>query len=176
MNKDKGGEDQSSRQVSVRKAMQEMATAPGDATPATTSSRAEPNPHAARPTTTHREYEFNDSEDRIIRDLGSKMAFVGLFMVGIGLCFAVSTIQRWSRQQEIEVGLLFLTMLFVVFGVWTHRAGSDFREVSRSEGRDVSHLMAALSSLLNCYRLIYLICFVGLIFAFIQLAATNLGG
>ena len=144
---------------------------PGDLKPATTAPHVEPQAHTPPP-----EYEFSDSEDRTIRELGSKMVYVGLFMVGIGLCFAVSTIQRWTRHQEIEVGLLFLNMLIMVFGVWTHRAGNDFREVARSEGTDVTHLMDALGSLLNCYRLIYLICFVGLVFAIIQLAATNLGG
>ncbi|MDG3005250.1 hypothetical protein [Paludisphaera mucosa] len=150
-----------------------MATASGGVGPATPPIPAEVGAPAApaRP-----EYEFNEAEDRIILDLGSKMSFVGLFMVGIGLCFAVSAVQRWSRFQEFEVGLLFLTMLFMVFGVWTHRAGRDFGRVAESRGRDVAHLMSALSSLLNCYRLIYLIFFVGLIFALIQLAATNLGG
>ncbi len=155
-----------------------MATAPdeaGTATPlgvdAAGSSTATPPSIQGRS-----DYEFNEAEGRIIRDLGSKMSFVGLFMVGMGLCFAISAIQRWSRVLEIEVGLLFLTMLFVVFGIWTHRAGAEFRRVAESRGRDVTHLMSALASLLNCYRLIYLLFFVGLVFAVIQLAATNLGG
>ncbi|OJW15695.1 MAG: hypothetical protein BGO49_15755 [Planctomycetales bacterium 71-10] len=155
-----------------------MATAPGDAgtaTPVEAAPQASPPPATPAPPG-RPEYEFNDAEDRIIQDLGSKMSFVGLFMVGMGLCFAVSAIQRWSRVLEIEIGLLFLTMLFIVFGIWTHRAGTEFRRVADSRGRDVTHLMAALASLLNCYRLIYLLFFVGLVFAVIQLAATNLGG
>jgi hypothetical protein len=151
-----------------------MTTAHEDAGTATP---AEALPPAAPPVTNGRcEYEFNEAEDRIIQDLGSKMSFAGLFMVGMGLCFAVSAIQRWSRVLEIEVGLLFLTMMFIVFGIWTHRAGAEFRRVADSKGRDVTHLMAALASLLSCYRLIYLLFFVGLVFAIIQLAATNLGG
>ncbi|WP_165074051.1 hypothetical protein [Paludisphaera rhizosphaerae] len=151
-----------------------MATAPGDARHATPPAPVEAGAPAIPP---HRsEYEFNAAEDLIIQDLGAKMSFVGLFMVGIGLCFAVSAIQRWSRLHEIEIGLIFLSMLFAVFGVWTHRAGSDFRRVAESRGRDVTHLMSALATLLSCYRLIYLIFLVGLIFAVIQLAATNLGG
>jgi len=147
-----------------------MATAPGGATPAPPPAHVPAHPPARR------EYEFSEPENRILRDLGSKMAFVGLFMVGIGLCFAVMAIQRWSRSQEMEVGFLFLAMLLTVFGVWTHRAGRDFRLVVDSEGHDVAHLMSALSSLLNCYRLIYALCLVGLVFALILLAATNLGG
>lgn len=151
-----------------------MATMPGDARPAIPATPIGAGPSAIPP---HRhEYEFNAAEDRIIQDLGSKMTFVGLFMVGIGVCFAISAIQRWSRLHEIEVSLIFLSMLFAVFGIWTHRAGADFRLVAESQGRDVTHLMAALATLLNCYRLVYLIFFLALIFAVIQLAATNLGG
>lgn len=151
-----------------------MATAPGDARPATPPAPIGTGTSVAP--THHHQYEFNAAEDQLIQDLGAKMSFVGLFMVGIGLCFAISAIQRWSRLHEIEVGLIFLSMLFAVFGVWTHRAGTDFRRVAESRGRDVTHLMSALATLLSCYRLIYLIFLVGLIFAVIQLAATNLGG
>ncbi|AMV37543.1 hypothetical protein [Planctomyces sp. SH-PL62] len=156
-----------------------MASASGGAKPASSTAHAPVLPAGVLPSPVHPPrpgYEFNEVENRIIRDLGSKMSFVGLFMVGIGLCFAVMTIQRWSRYQEIEVGFLFLAMLFMVFGVWTHRAGRDFRLVVDSQGRDVAHLMAALSSLLKCYRLIYMLFFVGLIFAMILLAAAQVGG
>ncbi len=157
-----------------------MASASGGAKPATPPAHV-PTPAPARPPAApvpppRPEYEFNEPENRIIRDLGSKMSFVGLFMVGIGLCFAVMAIQRWSRYQEMEIGFLFLAMLFMVFGVWTHHAGGDFRKVVDSQGRDVAHLMGALTSLLKCYRLIYMLFFVGLIFAMILLAATHLGG
>ncbi|WP_337174288.1 hypothetical protein [Paludisphaera sp.] len=151
-----------------------MATAPDDAGTATPGEA--PSPASPAETSGRQEYEFNEAEGRIIQDLGSRMSFAGLFMVGMGFCFAVSAIQRWSRYLEIEVGLLFLTMLFIVFGIWTHRAGAEFRRVADSKGRDVTHLMAALASLLSCYRLIYLLFFVGLIFAIFQLAATNVGG
>ncbi len=122
------------------------------------------------------EYEFRAAESAVIGSLGSKMSFVGLFMVGIGLSFVISTILRWSRHQEIDVGLIFLTLLFMIFGIWTHRAGREFRGVAASHGHDVSHLMAALANLLNLYSLVYLIFFIALIFAFIQLAAQSLGG
>ncbi len=151
-------------------------TATSDDVGAETPVEAVPTPAPQGANGHHGEYEFNESEDRIIHDLGSKMSFAGLFMVGMGLCFAISAIQHWSREFDVEVGLLFLTMLFVVFGAWTHRAGAEFRRVADSKGRDVAHLMAALASLLRCYRLIYLLFFVGLVFALIELAATNLAG
>ena len=89
-------------------------------------------PHA--PAVASSQYEFRESENAVVGHLGSKMSFVGLFMLGIGLCFVVSAIIRWQRREEIEVGLLFLTLLFMVFGIWTHRAGREFHKVASTEG------------------------------------------
>ncbi len=136
-----------------------------------------PLPPSPLPSTTAgREYEFGGGESTLIGGLGSKMCRVGLFMLGIGLCFVISSIQRWSRFQEIDIGLIFLTLLFMIFGIWTHRAGREFRRISSSRGRDVSHLLAALLNLMRLYSVVYVIFFVGLIFALIQLAAENVGG
>lgn len=123
-----------------------------------------------------REYEFGGGESTLIGGLGVKMSRVGLFMVGIGLCFVISSIQRWSRFQEIDIGLIFLTLLFIIFGIWTHRAGREFRKISATRGRDVSHLLLALANLMRLYTVVYVIFFVGLIFALIQLTALNVGG
>lgn len=131
-------------------------------------------PHA--PAVTISQYEFRESENAVVGHLGSKMSFVGLFMLGIGLCFVVSAIIHWQRREEIEVGLLFLTLLFMVFGIWTHRAGREFHKVASTEGSDVGHLMLALTNLLRLYSLVYLIFFIALIFAFIELTAASLGG
>lgn len=133
-------------------------------------------PSPLPPASPAREHEFGGGESAVIGGLGVKMSRVGLFMVGIGLCFVISTIQRWSRFHEMDVGLIFLTLLFIIFGVWTHRAGREFRSVSTSKGKDVSHLMAAMMSLLKLYSVVYVIFFVALIFALIQLVAENMGG
>lgn len=133
-----------------------------------------PSPIPSAPS--DREHEFGGAESVIIGGLGSKMTRVGAFMVGIGICFAFSSIQRWSRVHEMDVGLIFLTLLFMIFGIWTHRAGREFRRVSTTRGRDVSHLLTAVLSLLRMYTFVYVVVFIGLIFALIQLAAENLGG
>jgi hypothetical protein len=88
----------------------------------------------------------------------------------------ISAIVRWERRQEIEVGLLFLTLLFIVFGIWTHRAGREFHKVASTQGSDVAHLMRALTNLYRAYALLYWMFFIALIFAFIQLTAVSLGG
>jgi hypothetical protein len=122
------------------------------------------------------QYEFSYSENAIIGNLGSKMSFVGLFMLGIGLFFSASVIIRWVQSQHLEVGLLFLTLLFIVVGIWTHRAGHEFRSVAKTQGKDISHLMGALENLLKLYTLLYLLFFIALVFAAIQLGAHGLYG
>ena len=87
------------------------------------------------------QYEFSYSENSIIGNLGSKMSFVGLFMLGIGLFFCASVIMGWVQSQHLEVRLLFLSLLFIVVGIWTHRAGREFRNVAQTHGKDISHLM-----------------------------------
>ncbi len=122
------------------------------------------------------QYEFTYSDNSIIGNLGSKMSFVGLFMLGIGLFFFASVIIRWVQSHHLEVALLFLTLLFIVVGIWTHRAGREFRSVAESHGKDISHLMGALENLLKLYTLLYLLFFIGLVFAIIQLGAHGLYG
>ena len=122
------------------------------------------------------QYEFTYSENTVIGNLGSKMSFVGLFMLGIGLFFFVSGIVRWGQSHDLDVGLLFLSLLFIVVGIWTHRAGREFRSVAETEGKDISHLMGALANLLKLYTLLYMLFFVALVFAIIQLGAHSLYG
>ncbi len=121
-------------------------------------------------------YEFSYTDNSIIRNLGSKMSFVGLFMLGIGLFFCSSVIIRWMQSHHLEVGLFFMTLLFIVVGIWTHRAGREFRIVADTQGKDISHLMRALENLLKLYTLLYLLFFIALVFAIIQLGAHGLYG
>ena len=104
------------------------------------------------------------------------MSFVGLFMLGIGLFFFSSGIVRWVQSHHLEVGMLFLTLLLIVVGIWTHCAGREFRNVADTHGKDVSHLMRALDNLLKLYTLLYLLFFIALVFAIIQLGAHGLYG
>jgi hypothetical protein len=142
---------------------------------------APPRPAPAIPASTTAaggppQYEFSPADDALIGNLGSKMAFVGLFMLGIGVFFFVSVIVQWIRIEELDVSLLFLTLLFMILGIWTHRAGREFRSVSETKGRDMSHLLGALGNLLKFYTLLYILFLIGLVFAIIQLGASSLYG
>src|SRR5271157_5059231 len=134
-----------------------------------------PAPAPVAPAVSSR-YEFSYSDNLIIGNLGSKMSFVGLFMLGIGLFFFVSVIIRWVQSHHLEVALLFLTLLLIVVGIWTHRAGREFRSVAEAQGKDISHLMGALENLHKLYTLLYVLFFIALVFAIIQLGAHGLYG
>jgi len=134
-----------------------------------------PAPAAATPAVSS-QYEFTNSENSVIGNLGSKMSFVGLFMLGIGLFFFISGLVRWGQSHDLDVGLLFLSLLFIVVGIWTHRAGREFRSVAETQGKDITHLMVAMANLLKLYTLLYLLFFVALVFAIIQLGAHSLYG
>jgi hypothetical protein len=133
-----------------------------------------PPPPSLMPPGGPSQYEFSPTENAIIGNLGSKLSFVGLFMLGIGLFCFISVIVHWFQLQYLQVFLLFLSLLLIPVGIWTHRAGRAFRSVAETEGNDISHLMGALENLLKLCTLVYLILFVGLIFAIIQLGAYSL--
>ncbi len=167
----------------------EPVAVPTQFSPAPTSASTEPGEPALFPTqlkpapapapvapAVSSQYEFSYSETSIIGNLGSKMSFVGLFMLGIGLFFFVSVIIRWMKSSHLEVALLLLSLLFIVVGIWTHRAGREFRRVADTHGKDISHLMGALGNLLNLYTLLYVLFFIALVFALIQLGAHGLYG
>jgi hypothetical protein len=133
---------------------------------------AEAPPPPSPPTS----YEFSPPENQVIGNLGSRMGVVGLFMLGVGLFLFASVVVRWiqSGYQQLEVALVFLTLLFMVVGIWTHRAGTEFVRVARTVGNDIAHLMKALENLLKLYTLLYLLFFITLVFAIIQLGAQSL--
>src|SRR5262249_52914885 len=120
------------------------------------------------------QYEFSPAENATIGNLGSKMSIVGLFMLGIGLFCFTSVIARWVQVHELEAVQLFFTLLLIPVGSWTHRAGREFRNVAATQGKDISHLMGALANLLKLCTLVYLILFITLVFAIIQLGAYSL--
>jgi hypothetical protein len=117
------------------------------------------------------QYEFKPEENATLINLASKMRFVGIFILGIGLfVFSIGVVRL------ADPNLIFAGILQIVTGIWTFRAGSEFKRVAQTEGRDVTHLMAALENLLRLYTLLFWLFFIALVFAIIQLAAVSVGG
>lgn len=142
-------------------------------------------------------YEFKPEENSLIRSLASKMGVVGLVNVIIGVLYLLSAVIAlalifqdklpadvmaqvpdtvkdrmpdrnflWGVMiQQVAAGLIFL-----MIGVWTRAAAASFRDIVATTGRDISHLMNGLASLLKMYTLIYILIILTLLLTVIGLA------
>src|SRR5262245_45470643 len=83
-------------------------------------------------------YEFSPEQNAVILRLASRMQFVGLFALGLGVVAIV------AGAVHKEYGVMFGGILYAVIGLWTERAGRSFRFIAVTEGHDIRHLMHAL--------------------------------
>jgi len=111
---------------------------------------------------TEREYEFTPEQNDTIARLSDAMRWVSVPMLALGaLCVVelimsiVWLVQTKSYQDWHAIGtilyLLFSTLLFMAFAVWTSRSSLAFRQITETSGRDISHLMGALDGLRKVY-------------------------
>jgi len=116
-----------------------------------------------------KQYEFRPNENKIIGQLASKMHFVGLYLLAMGLI--VITI----GVIVLHGGPIISGALTCVVGLWTQRASVSFRHVVRTEGRDISHLMDALDDLRKLYSFQYWLFILGLVLSVAGLGAAWMG-
>ena len=115
-------------------------------------------------------YEFGEAENLILSGLASRMRFVGLFIVGIGLfVFAYGVILM------VEVGYIFAGLLDFVIGIWTFGAGTEFKKIAQTPNKDTELLMRGLENLLRLYTLVYWLCLLAVLFTLIQVSAVSFG-
>jgi hypothetical protein len=111
---------------------------------------------------TEREYEFTPEQNDTIARLSDAMRWVSVPMLALGaLCVVelimslVCLVQTRNYQDWSAIGtilyLLFTTLLFLAFAVWTSRSSLAFRQITETTGRDISHLMGALDGLRKVY-------------------------
>jgi hypothetical protein len=116
-----------------------------------------------RPTyLTEREYEFTPEQNEQIARLSNSMRWVSVPMLALGALCTVNLImgivwlvQTKSYQDWHAIGtilyLLFSTLLFLAFAVWTSRSSLAFQQITETRGQDISHLMGALDGLRKVY-------------------------
>lgn len=96
-------------------------------------------------------YEFTGEQNRVIRSLARKMQAVGIFMLVLGaLALAGFVASLFGTPAGVWIPV---AVFFALIGVWTVRAGREFRQVVETEGSDISHLMTALTELKKFYTL-----------------------
>jgi hypothetical protein len=104
------------------------------------------------------QYEFKPQENKIIGELAGKMHFVGLFWLAVGVLMIGIGISVH------DAGPIVSGTLACVIGLWTQRSSVSFKDVVYTEGRDISHLIAALEDLRKLYSLQFWILILGLVF------------
>lgn len=107
--------------------------------------------------TTSGQYEFSDSENRIISSLAGNLYVVGFYLLLLGVshlacglaygvrAFLVHKETGHSLAAAVFLGLA--ALLYFALGVWIRRASRSLRQLVQTQGDDIRHLMNALSNL-----------------------------
>lgn len=112
------------------------------------------------------QYEFDRDQNALMGDLGAKMQFVGMLSIVIGAIVLVGSV---LTVNVFSLGNLIAGLLYIALGAWTRAAGEEFRDVVRTKGADITHLMDALANIRRIYTLFYWICLVAIALMVISL-------
>ena len=100
-------------------------------------------------------YEFTAVQDIVIRTLARKMKFVGVFYVLASVIIGLAGIVALFFMPLIGLVYLLLLAPELLIGIFTINASHSFSLIVDTRGQDISHLMAALSSLRKLYTLMF---------------------
>jgi hypothetical protein len=142
-------------------------------------------------------YEFKADQNELIGRLASKMSFVGLVNVVLGVLYLLSAVllmaaifqdklppeivQRVPEDVRSKlpnntylwalfINTIVASLIFLAVGLWTRASAASFQEIVNTSGRDISHLMTALGSLHKMYSLIYTIIVLTLLVSILAIA------
>jgi hypothetical protein len=95
------------------------------------------------------EYEFDMTENEVIDGLSRSMSFVGIIMMVFGGLIVIAGVVNLPRAVALlEIGQ---GVVMILIGAWLASAARSFRDMVRTEGNDITHLMAALRKLRSVY-------------------------
>lgn len=109
------------------------------------------------------QFEFQEPENALIRNLAWKMHFVGLFGISIGLLTIALGVLMF------HIGPILTGTYSALLGIWTQRASTAFKSIVDTQGKDVTHLLEALEDLKRLYTLQYWLCVLTLVVAIVAL-------
>ncbi len=126
------------------------------------------------------QYEFNESQNAVIRDLSQKMFFASIVFLTMGITlgglklviFINDTIPTWqvllsSSQPRLVsftllrdipafiFGFVVQTILPILFGFWLKQSASSFQSVVSTQGHDIDSMMEALRELKRLFVTMY---------------------
>ena len=128
-------------------------------------------------------YEFTDSQNRTISLLGSRMKWVGIFFIAMGLTFGlvgvVGLVESEGALDLILKPIIFMMIaaIFFLSGIWTVNAAKSFSLIVQTAGSDILNLMNGLEVLLKLYYMQFWLVIdslVVLVIAFVVLVAMGL--
>ncbi len=114
-------------------------------------------------------YEFNNTQNQLIRQLAQKMRFVGYILSALGVLVIVAGIVnfRLGGFATIIQGIIQL-----IIGIWTAKAATSFQLIVKTQGNDIENLMNALGELRKLYALQYWIFIIALVLVVVGIVAA----
>ena len=114
-------------------------------------------------------YEFNNTQNQLIRQLAQKMRFVGYILLALGVLVIVAGIVnfRLGGFATIIQGIIQL-----IIGLWTAKAATSFQLIVKTQGNDIENLMTALGELRKLYALQYWIFIIALSLVVVGIVAA----
>ena len=114
-------------------------------------------------------YEFNNTQNQLIRELSQKMRFVSYFLIALGVLLILAGILSW-RAGGLNGIIQGIVQLIV--GIWTAKAAASFQLIVKTQGSDIENLMNALGELRKLYTLQYWVFIIALILVVVGIVAA----
>ncbi|WP_019501575.1 hypothetical protein [Pseudanabaena sp. PCC 6802] len=126
-------------------------------------------------------YEFNDSENSIFADVATKMravGFISMFFGSVGAVLSLFLLSQAKEPRATHQAILGIIQggYFLLIGTWTSNAGSSFKQIVDSRGKDISNLMDAMRSLRKLYTLQYWLLALAMVVVVFAAIASFLAG
>jgi hypothetical protein len=98
-------------------------------------------------------FEFSEEQSNVLKRLARLMKYAAVLFIFIGVIIGIFC--GFTIAHDIFRGsvYLFLTILTVVFGVWTNGISYSFRQIVETAGQDIDILMEAFKTMKRFYML-----------------------
>jgi hypothetical protein len=109
------------------------------------------------------QFEFSQSQNRVIGDLASGLRIVGMLLFVFGVMTAVVLVTQLSgvgmdwRFRGPALVMAATALIYLSLGWWFQKSSVSFNAVATTQGQDVTHLMTALDDLRKSFSLIRLL-------------------
>lgn len=120
-----------------------------------------------------RVYEFDQTQNQLIRDLAQKMRFVSYFLIALGVLLVIDGIVSIAKG---EIGGIITGVVQIFIGLWTRKAASSFQLIVDTQGSDMENLIGALGELRKLYTLQYWLILIAVFFVAVALIMTVIFG